>query len=281
MTDLLLDLRYGLRGLVRARGFASAAILALGLGIGATTAIFSVVNGVVLRPLPYAEPDRLVSLWDVNHEKNLEHEPLSPVTFMDYRGLSQVFTDAAAWWRPEITLRDQAREPIRANTIEVSGNFLSVMGVRPELGAGFPNGVFHSRERVVLISHGSGNHGSTRTRRSSARSIRLNDDDFTVAGVMPRGFNFPGETDVWQRLVWDLREHSRGAHFMEAVARMKPAVHAADAQRELDALTTRLAGEFVRTNRGGAPARSRCTTRWSATFASPSSCFSRRWRSSS
>src|SRR5262245_51537449 len=153
MDPLLLDLRYAFRNLLKARAFATAAILALALGIGATTAIFSVVNAVVLRPLPYTEPDRLVSLWEVNHEKNLDHEPLSPVNFMDYRALPQVFTDAAAWWRPEITLRDEAREPVRVNTIEVSGNFLSVMGVRPVLGGGFPDGVFYSRDRMAVISH--------------------------------------------------------------------------------------------------------------------------------
>ncbi|HEY7501731.1 MAG TPA: ABC transporter permease [Vicinamibacterales bacterium] len=250
MTDLLFDLKYGIRSLFKARGFAAAAILALGLGIGASTAIFSVVNGVVLRPLPYADPDRLVNLWEVNHEKNLDHEPLSPVNFMDYRDLPQVFADAAAWWRPEVTLRDQAREPVRVNTIEVSGNFLSVMGVRPALGAGFPDGVFDSRERVVVISHRLWESRFAANASIVGTTIRLNDDDHTIAGVMPAGFNFPGDTDVWQRLTWDLRRHSRGAHFMEAVARMKPGTTSSDVQRELDALTTRLAGEFAATNNG-------------------------------
>ena len=94
-----------------------AAVLALGLGIGATAAIFSVVNGVVLRPLPYSDPGRLVTIWDTNHEKALEHEPVSPVTFIDYRALAQVFTDAAAWWRPEVTLRGPDQEPQRVNTV--------------------------------------------------------------------------------------------------------------------------------------------------------------------
>ena len=100
MADLLQDLRYGLRNLVKTPGFCVAAVLALGLGIGATTAIFSLVDGVVLRPLPYTDPERLVSLWEANHDRGLSHEPISPVNFVDYRALSQVFEDAAAWWRP-------------------------------------------------------------------------------------------------------------------------------------------------------------------------------------
>jgi putative ABC transport system permease protein len=250
MTNLLQDLRYGLRSLVKSPAFATAAILALALGIGATTAIFSVVNAVVLAPLPYAEPDRLVTLWDVNHEKNLDHEPVSPVNFMDYRGLGQVFGDAAAWWRPEVTLRNEAQEPVRVNTVEVSGNFLTVVGVRPIVGAGFPEGVFYSRDRLVLVSHRLWTSRFSSDEAIVGKSIRLNDDQFTVAGVMPRGFAFPGDTDVWQRLTWDLTRHSRGAHFMEAVARLKPGIAVADAQRELDALTGRLAVEFAPTNRG-------------------------------
>jgi putative ABC transport system permease protein len=250
MADFVADLTYALRNLRNAPGFAAAATLALALGVGATTAIFSVVNGVVLRPLPYAEPDRLVSLWDVNHEKNLDHEPLSPVTFMDYRGLSQVFADAAAWWRPEVTLRDAAREPVRVPTIEVSGNFLSVIGVQPVLGGGFPKDVFHSRERIAVISHRLWASRFASNPAIVGATIQLNDDDHTIVGVMPPGFNFPGETDVWQRLSWDLLRHSRGAHFMEAVARLKPDTRPEDAQRELDALTARLDVAFAATNRG-------------------------------
>jgi predicted permease len=250
VPNLLQDLRYGLRSLAKAPAFAAAAIVALALGIGATTAIFSVVNAVVLEPLPYAHPDRLVSLWEVNHEKNLDHEPLSPVNFMDYRGLNQVFVDAAAWWRPEVTLRDADKEPVRVNTIEVSGNFLTVLGVRPTLGAGFPAEVFFSRDRLVLMSDRLWRSRYAADPAIVGKTISLNADQFTVVGVLPRGFGFPGDTDVWQLLNWDLTLHSRRAHFMEAVARMKPGTTVADVQRELDALTDRLSVEFAATNGG-------------------------------
>jgi putative ABC transport system permease protein len=252
MEHLLKDLRFGIRNLLRVPGFTVPAVLALALGIGATTAIFSVVDGVVLRPLPYADPERLVMVWETNREKSLEHEPLSPVNFMDYRALTQVFTDAAAWWRPDMTLRDERQEPVRVTTIEVSGNFQSVMGVSPVLGPGFPaEGPFYSPDRrVVLVSH-----RLWRTRFSSdpaivGRQIRMNETQYEVVGIMPPGFNFPGDTDLWCRLSWDLTQHSRAAHFMEAVGRLSPGRTVADAQREIDALTARLANEFGRTNRG-------------------------------
>jgi predicted permease len=251
MNDLLLDLRYGFRNLLKSPGFTTAALLALALGVGATTTIFSLVNGVVLKPLPYADPDRLVSLWEANHERGLDHEPLSPVNFLDYRALGQTFVDATAWWRPEVTLRDEAQEPVRVNTVEVSGNFHAVLGVQPILGAGFPDGVFYAfNDRIVLVSHRLWQSRFSSDLAIVGKAIRLNDDQFTVVGVMPAGFTFPGETDLWQRLNWDLSRHSRGAHFMEAVARLRPDIRVADVQRELDALSNRLGAEFAGTNRG-------------------------------
>jgi putative ABC transport system permease protein len=250
MSDLLLDLRYGFRNLLRTPGFFITAVLALALGIGATTAIFSLVDGVVLRPLPYEEPERLVSLWEANRDRGLNHEPVSPVNFLDYRALTQVFDDAAAWWRPEITLQDANREPVRVNTVEASGNLMSVLGVRPVLGAGFPEGTFYSRDRLAIISHRLWQSRLNSDPQILGKTLRLNDDTYTIAGVMPAGFHFPGETDIWQRLGWDLARHSRGAHFMESVARLRDGATIVQAQRELEAVSGRLGAEFTGTNRG-------------------------------
>src|SRR5262245_44430972 len=109
--DLLQDIRFGVRVLGRSPAFAATAVLTLGLGIGASTAVFSVLDGVVLRPLPYADPDRLVMVWDTKPSSGLAHEPLSPVTFLDDRALSQVFDDAAGWWRPNLNLSDSGQDP--------------------------------------------------------------------------------------------------------------------------------------------------------------------------
>src|SRR5687768_5370682 len=106
MHGLLKDLRYAWRSLRRAPGFTLAAVVALGLGTGSATAIYTHLDGVVLRPLPFAEPQRLVSLWESNATKGLPHEQLSPVNFLDYRALTSVFADAAAWWHPYSNLSD-------------------------------------------------------------------------------------------------------------------------------------------------------------------------------
>src|SRR5438552_18349972 len=98
MDNFLRDIKYGIRNLLRAPGFTIAAVLALGLGIGAATAIFSALDGIVLRPLPFKDPARLVMLWETNTAKSLDHEPISPVNFVDYRGVTQAFADAPAWW---------------------------------------------------------------------------------------------------------------------------------------------------------------------------------------
>jgi putative ABC transport system permease protein len=231
--------------------FALVTMLVLGLGTGAAATVFTIVDAVVLRPLPFAAPDRLVTIWDTNVEKAATHDPISPVNFMDVRALP-VFEDAAAWWRPGINLVDPGLDPARVNTIEVSGNLFAVLGVGSQVGAGFPQGgpLFAPRELIAVISD-----RLWRTRYGAdpavvGRQLLLNDEPYTVVGVMPPGFHYPDDVDVWQRLRWDMTRHSRAAHFMEGVARMAPGVTLAQAQSAVDALTARFQTEFVETNRG-------------------------------
>jgi hypothetical protein len=166
------DLRHAARSLRRTPGFTMAAVLALALGIGATTAIFSVLDRVVLRPLPYPDPDRLAMVWEVNDGKGLTHERISPVNFVDYRGLSHVFADAAAWWYPQLTLTEAGHEPLRVNAIETTPNFFAVLGVQPVLGAGFPAEPEFAREGWRSSAIACGGSGSAAIRRSSASRSR-------------------------------------------------------------------------------------------------------------
>ena len=248
MDRFLQDVRFGFRLLRRSPGFTVSAVLALALGIGATTAVFTLLDRVVLRPLPYPEPDRLVMVWDTNPGKALIHERLSPVTFHDYRNLSQVFEDAAGWWYPQINITEPGKDPIRVNTVEASGNFFSVIGIQPILGAGFPAPVFYSRDRIAVISHRLWRERFNGDSSIIGKPITLSDAPYTVAGVMPPGFNYPSNTDVWQRLQWDFMQHSRGAHFVESLFRLKPGVSPERVNGELRALTTRLGAEFKATN---------------------------------
>jgi predicted permease len=233
--------------------FALVVVLVLGLGTGAATTVFTAVDAVVLRPLPFVSPDRLVTLWDTNTEQGLAHDPISPVNFMDYRALP-VFSDAAAWWRPGVNLSDPGLDPVRVNTIEVSGNLFEVLGVRPQVGAGFPhNGpLFIANELIAVISD-----RLWRTRYGAdpsiiGRPLSLNGTAYTVVGVMPARFHYPDDIDVWQRLRWDMTQHSRAAHFMEAVLRLSDETTFDEAQRAVETLALRMQNDYPHTNKGWA-----------------------------
>ncbi len=233
--------------------FALVTVLVLGLGTGAATTVFTIVDAVVLRPLPYRASDRLVTLWDSNAEKGLAHDPISPVNFMDYRELP-VFDDAAAWWRPGVNVIDSGLDPVRVNTIEVSANLFDVLGVKPAVGPGFPEkGPFFERSELIAVI----SDRLWRSRYSGdpsivGKAINLNGTPFTVVGVMMSGFHYPDDVVVWQRLRWDLRQHSRGAHFMEAVARLAEGTTLGEAQSACQALALRLQQDFPNTNKGWA-----------------------------
>lgn len=243
-------LRLAVRQLRLHPGFAAIVIVVLALGVGASTTVFSVVDSVLLRPLPYKDPERLVTLWDVNARRGLDHQTISPVNFMDYKEIEE-FEGAAAWWRPSLNLVDPGMDPMRVNAIEVSGNLFDVLGVRPQLGEGFPVGgpFFTFQEPMVVISD-----RLWRTRYGADRTIvgkilQFNGRPHVVAGVMPPRFHYPDDVDVWERLNWDLHFHSRAAHFMEAVVRLKKGTTLEQGAAAANALANRLAREFSQTNR--------------------------------
>lgn len=249
--NVLSAIKLALRQFTQHPTFAVITVLVLGLGTGAATTVFTVVDSVVLRPLPYQEPDRLVTLWDTNSEKGLAHDPISPVNFMDYRALP-VFTDAAGWWRPGINLTEPGRDPLRVNTIEVGGNLFEVLGVKPQIGVGFPEQgpMFVGNELICVISDKLWRSRFSGDPSIIGKAISLNDTPYIVVGVMAPKFHYPDEIDVWQRVRWDFTQHSRAAHFMEAVARLAPGTTFAQAQSAVNALGLRLEQENLRTNKG-------------------------------
>ena len=239
------DVPYAVRSLRRTPSFTIAAVLALGLGTGSAAGVFSLLDGVVLRPLPYRDPQRIVMLSEVNHAKNLEHESLSPVNFVDYRGLTSVFEDAAGWWVPQVVLTDGVRDPMRVPTVETSRNLFRVLGAAPQIGPSFTGdtGLAVNGNLEAVISDRLWRSRFNADRSIVGKSVRLNGSDHLVVGVMPPGFDFPNGTDIWEGLNWQFAQHSRFAHFVGAIGRLRPGITPEAANRELARLTTRLGQE--------------------------------------
>jgi putative ABC transport system permease protein len=250
---MLYALRMAFRQLRLHPAFSVLTLLVLGLGTGAATVVYTIVDTVVLRALPYGHPDRLVKLWDTNPEGGIARDPISPVTFMDYRALPE-FKDAAAWWRPDVNLVDPGLDPVRVHTIETSANLFQLLGVSPQVGPGFPREErLHNPSDLQAVI--SDRLWRTRYHADASvigRQLSFNDTPYTIVGIMPPGFRFPDDVDVWQRLSWDLSQHSRNAHFMEGVARMADGVTLEQATTAARALATRLGGEFAASNKGWA-----------------------------
>ena len=245
IESLWRDIPYALRSLRRTPSFTIAAVLALGLGTGSAAAVFSILDGVVLRPLPYREPERVVMLSEVNHVKNLEHEALSPVNFVDYRGLTTVFADAAGWWTPQVVLTSGADDPIRVPTVEASRNLFHLLGVAPQIGPSFTgdSGLTVNGNLEAVISDRIWRSRFNADRSIIGKPVRLNGTDHLIVGVMPPGFDFPNGTDIWEGLNWQFAQHSRFAHFVGAIGRLRPGMTPEAANRELARLTTRLGQE--------------------------------------
>lgn len=250
MTTIVQDLRYALRTLRRQPGFAGVAILTMGLGIGATTAVFTVVNGVLLRPLPYARPAELVQLL---HGRNGRLTPTySPPNFLDVTTQSGVFSGATAISPTSANLTG-AGEPVQLQGAEVTPSFFGVLGVVPQLGRGLvdADGAGAGADVVVL--------GDSLWRRQfGARTdivgstIRLDGKPMTVVGVAPPRLGIPGGAEYWRPLVFtprSLSDSARGAQWIGGIARLKEGVTLEQAKVAMASVATRLARDFPRTNK--------------------------------
>ena len=249
--ELARDLGFGFRLLRKRPGFTVAAALALALGIGATVTIVSAVDALLLRPLPYPDPDRLVTLREVNHTEGQADSDVSPVQFADFREKLSAFEDVAGWWYPDINLTGHDRDPERISTADVTDNFFSLLRVDPVEGRAFaPGEDRYGAEPVVVIGYDLWKRRYGADRSLVGRPILLDGRENVVVGIAPPGFRYPRQTEVWRPLGWDPTQHNRGARFFGVVARLAEGKTLEEARAEMDAFTTRLAQEFPATNAG-------------------------------
>jgi putative ABC transport system permease protein len=243
MQNVLQDLRYGARMLWKKPGFTVIAVITLALGVGANTAIFSVVNGVLLRPLPYKEPGRLARVYSEFPTMNLRKFWISPPEFLDIQREAKSWESIGAWATGGVNL-SWTGEPIRVTSTSVTRSLIDTLGVQPMMGRNFtpeeekPNG-----PRSVIISYGLWGRAFGGQADIVGQTVRINTAPFTVVGVMPQGYVFPPgsnqPTDVWIPFQFDpANPGGRGSHFLNLIGRLKPGATIEQARGEMELLET-------------------------------------------
>jgi putative ABC transport system permease protein len=239
--------------MMRNPGFTVVAVLALALGIGANTAIFSVVNAVLVQPLPFAEPDRLVWVWG-NIRNGGNRASVAPLDFLDYREQNESFEELAAMMSVPIYLNlTGGGEPERLEAAYVSGNFFQALGVKSALGRTFlPENEKPGRDRVITLSHGLWQRRFGADRSIVNKTITLEGRNCEVVGVMEPGFKFPQTAEAWVPMNFDISPEmkQRWAHFLRPIGKLKSGVTLAQAQAEMDAIARRLEEQYPDTNTG-------------------------------
>jgi putative ABC transport system permease protein len=262
MESLLKDLRYGIRGLLKRPGFTLVALITLALGIGANTAIFSVVNAVVLRPLPYSEPDRLLTLWETM--PGSDRRSVAPGNFYDWRTQNKTFQDMAAAFYANFNLTSDG-EPERIDGATTTSNLMTILGASAQLGRTFQaDDDDHQDRHIALVSDGLWKRRFGSDPNLIGRSIMIDEIPHTVVGVMAKGFQYPSRSDLWvlgrnrSAVPWSLIAqvpnndwaHERDAHFISVIGRLKPGVTLSQAQSDIAGIAGRLEREFPKTNGG-------------------------------
>ncbi|HEX5732214.1 MAG TPA: ABC transporter permease [Blastocatellia bacterium] len=251
METLWQDLRYGFRVLIRKPGFTLVAIITLALGIGANTAIFSVVNKLLLDRLPYKDPDRIITLWERLSEAAAMQEKVAPANFLDWRERNQVFDQMAAVFPYGFDYTGGA-EPESIRGWLVSEGFFEIFGVRALYGRTFdPEEFKPGGSRVVVIGYGLWQRRFGSDPQIVGQTLQLDNEPYTVVGVLPPEFRFLDEKQMWAPKVFsDLDRRLRTGGYINVVARLKPGVSVEQAEDDMARIAAGLASEHPRTNQG-------------------------------
>lgn len=236
MESLLQDFKYGIRMFARKPGFTMIAVIALALGIGANTAIFSIINAVLLRPLPYSDPSKLVMIWQTipANRMGIDRLPPSVAQFIDWRERSKSFQTMTAITSVSMSLTGFG-EPERVNGARVSANFFDLMGINPRIGRGFTASEDNpGSNRVIVISDGFWKRRFASAPNVIGKTLTFDNQSYTVIGIMPAGFQFPRsndmpaflkfpiQTDLWTPIAFTPDQiQANGDHYLAVMARLK------------------------------------------------------------
>jgi len=249
METLLQDLRYGARMLMKNPGFTLIAVFTLALGIGSITTVFSIVNGYLLRPLPFPDSERLVMIDEISAQRG----PMGGISFanlLDWREQNQVFTGIASWGGGDYTLTGDG-DPEQFPGMSVSYNTFEILGVSPMLGRSFRAEEDRpEHDLVVILGHGLWERRFGAKPQIIGQTITINNRPRTVIGVMPPGFKYPERAELWLPLALDTRRWTRANHGLACFARLKPGVTLAQAQADMNSVARRIEEQNPVSNKG-------------------------------
>src|SRR5690349_20548670 len=234
------DVKYGLRSFAKSPGFTAIAVLTLALGIGANTAIFSIINAVLLKPLPFRNPGQLV---DLRVTENAQGDfPLTGDDYLDWEGQNHTFEAMSlySWEHGVNTSTSGSSEP--ADIVNTQANFFSNLGVQPLIGRTFADGEDQpGKNHVVILSRGFWQEHFGGQRDVIGQSVQLNNEPYTIIGVMPQAFRFPGDAEIWTPLDMSRKNlGGRGSHQWRAFGRVKAGTSVEQARADLVLLSERL-----------------------------------------
>jgi putative ABC transport system permease protein len=248
MESIVKDIRYGIRSLLKHPGFAAVAVITLALGIGANTAIFSVVNAVLLRPLPFDDPERLVWVWDTAPQ--LATIPTSLPDFLGWKQQNRSFEHLAAYQSGSMFI-DAGDGTTDTPVGLVTPELFSVFHVSPILGRTFTDEeTLPGRFRVAVLSHSMWQNRFGSDPNVFNRTLQLNGATYQIIGVMPAGFSYPDRAELWRPLPIDPAKLDPGPHYLNVVGRLKPGVPLAQAQADMSTIAARLSEQYKEKNAG-------------------------------
>src|SRR3954447_3351899 len=250
METLLQDLRFSVRTLLKSPGFAAIAVLCVAIGIGANTSIFSVVNAILLRPFPYADPDRIVAVHEIQKKNDVDRAGLSNLDYRDLREQATSFSAITAYTQRSLTFSGEG-DPERVEGASIAWNLFPFLGVKPAIGRAF----HEDEDRVgapgaVLLSHELWMRRFNGDPAVVGKTILVNAAAHTVVGVMPPGFKFPDNQLAWTPLEPFVHDNPRSERSLAVLGRLKPGVGVDRARAEMKAFVGRIAAQSPDTHLG-------------------------------